>query len=78
MMETRIGPGGHVYLRVDGVLVAVHRLVAAAEYGTEAIRGKHIHHLNGVPFDNRPSNLSPLTPAEHMQQHMMNHPPNIQ
>jgi len=47
----------------------VHRLVAVAEYGFEAVADKHVHHENSIPWDNRPENLTPLTPAEHINEH---------
>jgi len=48
----------------------VHRLVAIAEFGVEAVVGKHVHHKNEVRFDNRPENLELLTPGEHRTRHM--------
>jgi transposase len=56
---------------VDGVKhpVRVHRLVAVAEYGLEAVVGKHVHHKNGIPWDNRPENLKCLSPSEHSKLH---------
>lgn len=48
----------------------VHRLVAVAEYGLEAVNGAIIHHRNGIPWDNRPSNLEVLeSQKEHMERH---------
>jgi predicted transcriptional regulator len=38
----------------------VHRLVAVAEHGVEAVENKHIHHKNKHPLDNSPENLVPL------------------
>jgi len=49
--------------------VSVHRLVAVAEYGLDAVRGKHVHHQNHIPWDNRPDNLVPLDPPEHAKIH---------
>lgn len=49
--------------------VYVHRLVAIAEYGVEAVAKKHVHHINGNPWDNRPSNIELLTNAEHHSKH---------
>jgi len=43
----------------------IHRLVAVAEYGYDEVVDKHIHHENGVRFDNRPENLTPLSNSEH-------------
>ena len=49
--------------------VKVHRLLAVAEYGYEAVVDKDIHHRNGVKWDNRPENVEPLTRSEHMSLH---------
>lgn len=49
--------------------VAVHRLLAVAEYGFEALRGKHVHHINGVKWDNRPANIELRDPEEHVRFH---------
>lgn len=43
----------------------VHRLVAVAEYGIEAVEGKQIHHKNKHPSDNSPGNLVPLSASLH-------------
>lgn len=66
-------PDGYEVWRtwVDGTnhSVRVHRLVAAAEYGAEAIEGSDIHHKNGVPWDNRPENLQVVGKGEHTNIH---------
>jgi hypothetical protein len=49
--------------------VLVHRLLAVAEYGFDAVAGKHIHHKNGIRWDNRLENLEVLTPSEHAKLH---------
>lgn len=49
--------------------VLVHRLVAVAEHGYDAVKDKHVHHKNGHKFDNRPCNLELLTPEEHRKLH---------
>lgn len=43
----------------------LHRLLAVAEYGFDAVKDKHIHHKNGVRWDNRPDNIELLSPSEH-------------
>ena len=47
----------------------VHRLIAVAEYGFEAVSGKVVHHKNGVRWDNRPENLEVMTTEEHSRYH---------
>lgn len=51
---------GHVY---------VHRLVAVAEHGVDAVAGMDVHHKNGVPWDNRPENLELKDHAQHRREH---------
>ena len=57
--------------RVDGEMLAVrlHRLVAVRESGFDAVSGMHVHHRNGVPWDNRPENLEIVTSSEHARRH---------
>lgn len=43
----------------------IHRLVAVAEYGYDAVCGSHIHHKNKHRIDNRPKNLVPLEEEKH-------------
>jgi hypothetical protein len=47
----------------------VHRLVAVAEHGFEAVAESVVHHKNQIPWDNRPENLELLNPAEHGRAH---------
>lgn len=56
---------------VDGVQysVRVHRLVAVAKCGIEAVKNMDVHHKNGVRWDNRPENLDIMTRSEHMSLH---------
>ena len=65
---------GHeqVSFTVDGQThyYAVHKLVAIAEFGLDAVAGKIVHHKNGIPWDNRPSNLELLDDqSEHAKLH---------
>jgi len=47
----------------------VHRLLAVAKYGFEAIKGMDVHHKNGVKWDNRSENIEIKSRREHSQQH---------
>jgi transposase len=49
----------------EGCRVRVHRLVAVAEHGIEAVKGKVVHHKNRIRFDNHPSNLELMEDEEH-------------
>lgn len=51
------------------VRVSVHRLLAVAEYGFDAVTDKDIHHKNEITWDNRPENIEPLSRSEHMSLH---------
>lgn len=59
-----------VSMTEDGVRsMYIHRLVAIAEYGAEAVKDKIVHHRNGIPWDNRPENLKLMTQSEHATVH---------
>jgi hypothetical protein len=49
--------------------VLVHRLVAVAHHGMDAVRNREVHHSNYIPFDNRPANLELVTSAQHRRIH---------
>lgn len=49
--------------------VRVHRLVAVAEHGFQAVAGSVVHHKNSIPWDNRASNLEVMTHEEHATKH---------
>lgn len=50
--------------------IAVHRLLAVTEYGFDAVAGNHVHHQNGVKWDNRPDNITVESPSEHAKSHL--------
>jgi len=49
--------------------VLVHRLLAVAEHGFDAVCNQDVHHVNKMPGDNRPANIQLLTSAEHARLH---------
>jgi hypothetical protein len=49
--------------------VPVHRLLAVAEYGFDAVCGMDVHHKNGIGWDNRPANIELMEHGEHTQHH---------
>lgn len=53
----------------DHVKIYVHRLQAVAKYGFDSVKGKVVHHKNGVKWDNRFKNLELLDRAEHASMH---------
>lgn len=50
-------------------ITSVHRLLAVAEYGFDAVVGQDVHHENEVPWDNRPENISLMDPGDHIRHH---------
>lgn len=59
----------HPTLDGQGHTISVHRLVAVAEYGLDAVIDKVVHHKNRHKIDNRPENLELMTRAEHNREH---------
>lgn len=49
--------------------VFVHRLLAVAEFGFEALHGMVVHHKNGVHWDNRPDNIEVMSQSDHATLH---------
>jgi transposase-like protein len=50
--------------------VKVHRLLAVAKYGFQAVTSEmDVHHQNGVPWDNRYQNIEVVDHAEHTRIH---------
>ncbi|AGM10789.1 HNH endonuclease [Halorubrum tailed phage 8] len=78
-MSSDTSPAGHCWHHgyeiatneYEGVQreVAIHRLIMLAEYGFEAVCQNQVHHLNGVRWDNRPSNLSLMSASDHARLH---------
>jgi len=55
----------HTYKEGQKYSVFVHRLLAVAEYGFDAVAGNDVHHVNGIKWDNRPDNIEVLGHVEH-------------
>lgn len=47
----------------------VHRLLAVAEYGIDAVKGRVVHHEDGVKWNNVPGNISLMDNSEHTKHH---------
>lgn len=66
-----------LYTRPDGYEVSaasegsvkLHRLVAVAEHGFEAVCGNVVHHETNVPWDNRPGKLAVMSQRDHRALH---------
>jgi hypothetical protein len=48
---------GYEYWKPGHRSVLVHRLLAVAEWGFEAVADRIVHHCTEIPWDNRPSQL---------------------
>jgi hypothetical protein len=53
----RTGRDGYERWKAGNHTVLVHRLVAVAEWGFEAVADRIVHHCSGIPWDNRSSHL---------------------
>jgi DNA-directed RNA polymerase specialized sigma24 family protein len=47
-----------------------HRLLAVAEHGFNAVSDNVVHHENGIPWDNRPDNLTVMDQSNHVREHL--------
>lgn len=68
-IEERDGDLGYSKWNNNHTTVMVHRLVAVAEYGFDAVCDKVVHHRNECKFDNRISNLELMTRSQHNTLH---------
>lgn len=55
--------------RGERLRARLHRLLAVAEYGFDAVVDRHVHHRNGFEMDNRPSNIRVMDPSDHKSHH---------
>jgi transposase len=49
--------------------VKIHRLLAVAEYGFDAVCENDVHHQNHIPWDNRPENIEVKSHEQHARDH---------
>ena len=49
--------------------VGVSRLLAVCEHGLDSLDGSHVHHKNGLCWDNRPENIEVVDEGEHISMH---------
>lgn len=52
-----------------GRTITVHRLLAVAKYGLDAVADNAVHHINEVRWDNRPENITLMEHGEHSAHH---------
>lgn len=50
--------------------VYIHRLLAVAEFGFDAVSGIQVHHKNHIPWDNRAENIELMDPSSHQTHHL--------
>lgn len=61
---------GYEYWAPGNTHVYVHRLMMVAEHGFDEVCDKHVHHRNGIEWDNRFDNLELVTNEEHRRHHL--------
>lgn len=54
--------------------VQLHRLIAIAKFGYDAVVDNEVHHVSGVPWDNRLSNITIMAPGDHQRLHVEEQP----
>lgn len=62
---------GHRYVRVNGVTRALHRVIAEQSLGRPLQPDEIVHHVDGDPLNNEPSNLAIVSRQEHFLLHMI-------
>jgi hypothetical protein len=62
----------HHYGEDRGTTVFVHRLLAVAKYGFNAVDGVHVHHKKSIPWLNTYGNIELKDPSTHAKEHYEN------
>jgi DNA-binding XRE family transcriptional regulator len=63
----RTDTNGYEVWREGERYVAHHRLLMVAVTGLTDLSDFHVHHINGVKWDNRPENIELIDPSSHMR-----------
>lgn len=58
-----------VYNDGESRSIKMHRFNALVDHSLDELKGKQVHHRNGVTWLNYPENLEVLTPSEHGAKH---------
>ncbi|MCK4501055.1 HNH endonuclease [Candidatus Babeliales bacterium] len=61
--------GGYRQYNAGSGWKSTHRTVATKKLGGSIYSGHHVHHINGIKTDNRPSNLTVLSASKHRALH---------
>jgi hypothetical protein len=67
VLQTKISNGGYAQFKdpKTGLWTLTHRRVAEKKVGGHFFAGYEVHHIDGDKRDNRPSNLTIMSKAEH-------------
>lgn len=65
--QRRTGKLSHTYVKFHGR--HEHRVVAERKLGRSLIKGEIVHHIDGNPKNNNPSNLRVISQREHVWEH---------
>jgi hypothetical protein len=70
LLKTRTNSGGYQQFKDRAERwVLVHRRVAEKKVGGKIYPGREVHHIDGDKSNNRPSNLTILSSAQHRRIH---------
>lgn len=67
--KLKLNKNGYEVVRTGDGVVRLHRLLAIAEYGFDAVVDNDVHHENSIPWDNRQENISVVSRQQHMEHH---------
>lgn len=63
------GQGYETWLYDRNRGVRIHRLMAVAKYGFDAVADGEVHHISQIPWDNRLSNIVVMGAEDHQRMH---------
>lgn len=66
-LDSKTYKEGYMEWSCDGKKYRVHRLVASYFIEDNLNSNLHVHHINGIPNDNRVENLEWISPTEHVR-----------